>query len=378
MNVYLLATINPHKGIINKIHQMFAKFFWGKSGGVKGKHWVAWDDLFYPFKEGGVGFRSLHDVSKALFAKMWWNFRVTTNSYEELTYGINIVKKDHPVLAKGLGASHVWKMMIQVTEEVEHEILWQVRAETVAFGTELNGVHLQRLIISWWKPTGPVKIQKIFKIVPVVLMWELGKRRNARRRDREMNLYKLFQQCQNTINQFIKQTYPWIQCPVIWDEVVKLLKCYKPKLLHKVVTWNMPNTNWIKCNTDGLSKGNPGIGTYSFCVRDERSDLIFAEAQEIGITTNSMVEATVALRDFTICIFQSSNMLESQLTPLAIESMPISEDEIMQLLIDDKANSKSDYNDYKFDEQDDNVDEHPNKKICNHRHTKQHIDEMEA
>ncbi|KAH0653121.1 hypothetical protein KY289_030799 [Solanum tuberosum] len=49
-----------------------------------------------------------------------------------------------------------------------------------------------------------------------------------------------------------------------------------------------------------------------------------------------------------------------------------------QLLTDDEANSKSDYNDYKFDEQDDNVDEHPNKKICNHRHTKQHIEEMEA
>ncbi|KAH0655771.1 hypothetical protein KY285_030653 [Solanum tuberosum] len=372
MHVYLLATINPPKGIINKIHQMFAKFFWGKSGGMK----------------------------------------------------------DHPVLAKELGASHVWKMMIQVTEEVEHEFWWQVRAETVAFdggtkrfdlevkdfignngwnkdklqsvitedmtnyiiesiklvinyeadcpwcmgntkgeftvkssfkimrkkeeemewlsniwvkglpfkisffhwrvwkrristndnlkrmklkiasgyhcceeykqetmehlfqtsptaqrlwkkfvscaGTELNGVHLQQLIISWWKATGPVKIQKIFKLVLVVLMWELGKRRTARRHDRE--------------------------CPVIWEEEVKLLKCYKPKLLHKAVTWNMPDTNWIKCNTDGSSKGNPGIGTYSFCVRDERSDLIFAEAQEIGITTNNMVEATVALRGQKYCI----------------------------------------------------------------------------
>ncbi|KAG5596087.1 hypothetical protein H5410_037319, partial [Solanum commersonii] len=45
---------------------------------------------------------------------------------------------------------------------------------------------------------------------------------------------------------------------------------------------------------------------------------------------------------------------------------------------DDEANSKSDYNDNKFDEQDGNDDDHPNKKMRNHRHTKQHIEEMEA
>lgn len=71
-------------------------------------------------------------------------------------------------------------------------------------------------------------------------------------------------------------------------------------------------------------------------------------------------------------------MLESQLNPLAIESETISENEIMQLLTDDEANSKSDYNDNKFDEQDGNDDDHPNKKMRNHRHTKQHIEEMEA
>ncbi|WMV38405.1 hypothetical protein MTR67_031790 [Solanum verrucosum] len=75
---------------------------------------------------------------------------------------------------------------------------------------------------------------------------------------------------------------------------------------------------------------------------------------------------------------QSSSMLESQLNPLAIESETISENEIMKLLTDDEANSKSDYNDNKFDEQDGNDDDHPNKKMRNHRHTKQHIEEMEA
>jgi len=39
------------------------------------KHWVAWPDICLPKKEGGLGFKSLFDVSKTLFTKQWWNFR---------------------------------------------------------------------------------------------------------------------------------------------------------------------------------------------------------------------------------------------------------------------------------------------------------------
>lgn len=71
-------------------------------------------------------------------------------------------------------------------------------------------------------------------------------------------------------------------------------------------------------------------------------------------------------------------MFESQLNPLAIESKTISKNEIMQLLTDDGANNKSNYNDNQFDEQDDNDDEYLIKKMCKHRHIKQQIKKMKA
>ncbi|KAH0707237.1 hypothetical protein KY289_012313 [Solanum tuberosum] len=64
----------------------------------------------------------------------------------------------------------------------------------------------------------------------------------------------------------------------------------------------MPEASWFKCNTDGSSRGNPGVNTYAFCVRDERGELVFAEAQEIGISTNNMAEATSVLRGLSFCI----------------------------------------------------------------------------
>ncbi|XP_059310243.1 uncharacterized protein LOC132061439 [Lycium ferocissimum] len=70
MPIYLLSAMNPLKGVINQLHKIFAKFFWSNTAGVKGRHWVAWDKMCLPKDEGGLGFRSLHDIAKALFAKL--------------------------------------------------------------------------------------------------------------------------------------------------------------------------------------------------------------------------------------------------------------------------------------------------------------------
>ncbi|XP_059302291.1 uncharacterized protein LOC132054265 [Lycium ferocissimum] len=65
MPVYLLSATNPLKG--------------SNTTGIKGKHWVAWEKMCLPKEEGGLAFRSLHDISKALFPKLWWNFRTSVS-----------------------------------------------------------------------------------------------------------------------------------------------------------------------------------------------------------------------------------------------------------------------------------------------------------
>lgn len=42
-------------------------------------------------------------------------------------------KKLHPIIAQGYGASHVWRKMTTVREEVEHNIWWQVASGTSSF-----------------------------------------------------------------------------------------------------------------------------------------------------------------------------------------------------------------------------------------------------
>lgn len=90
--IYLLSTMNPPKCVIEQIHQAFAKFFWVGSSLDKKKHRVTWDELCFP-KEV-LGFRYVHEITRALFAKLWWNFRTSVVSY----MGNKYCKKDAPCL----------------------------------------------------------------------------------------------------------------------------------------------------------------------------------------------------------------------------------------------------------------------------------------
>nr|XP_016447547.1 PREDICTED: uncharacterized protein LOC107772562 [Nicotiana tabacum] len=75
MPIHLLSAVNPPNYVINKLHKMLSQFFWSSSVGGTSRHWASWTNLCMPYEEGGIRFRSLHDVAKALFCKLWWIFR---------------------------------------------------------------------------------------------------------------------------------------------------------------------------------------------------------------------------------------------------------------------------------------------------------------
>ena len=70
MCIYLMSAMNPPNGVINQIHKIMTKFLESHRRSKKGKHLIAWETMCLTKSEGGAGFRSMHDVSDALFAKL--------------------------------------------------------------------------------------------------------------------------------------------------------------------------------------------------------------------------------------------------------------------------------------------------------------------
>ena len=52
----------------------------------------------------GIGFRQIHDINKAFFAKIWWNFRVSINSLWADYMWNKYRKKMHPLIIYSSGA----------------------------------------------------------------------------------------------------------------------------------------------------------------------------------------------------------------------------------------------------------------------------------
>ena len=67
----MATTVIPAK-IINKLNALIRKFFWGKVDKQRYMALLAWDKMSAPIMRGGLGFRDLQLMNKAMLLKMLW------------------------------------------------------------------------------------------------------------------------------------------------------------------------------------------------------------------------------------------------------------------------------------------------------------------
>lgn len=103
------------------------------------------------------------------------------------------------------------------------------------------------------------------------------------------------------LQRFAKRKYPWIDVPMEWAEIVQVLEDYRPKQHYLVVKWEIPAQGMIKCNTDGVSRGNLGNSAYGFYPRDDRGVLLYGQADAAGIKTNLQAKIKTVTKAVTYC-----------------------------------------------------------------------------
>ncbi|KAG5591481.1 hypothetical protein H5410_041995 [Solanum commersonii] len=66
--IHVLSTIVPPNCVIKELYMIFAKFFWSNKATGRSKHWASWEKICLSKEKGGLGFRSMFDVSQAMFS----------------------------------------------------------------------------------------------------------------------------------------------------------------------------------------------------------------------------------------------------------------------------------------------------------------------
>nr|XP_016479791.1 PREDICTED: uncharacterized protein LOC107801042 [Nicotiana tabacum] len=194
-------------------------------------------------------------------------------------------------------ASRVWKVFLQ------------------AAGVMVNLVQIHQVIRAWWSANCCAKLRPLFQVAPTFNFWELWKKRNTMKDGvGVVSFNRLVHKLNKTLYYLARVRYPWLpNIPLIWPDMVRYFEGYKPYVITKGVTWQLPYKRWFKCNTDGASRGNPGPGSYDFCVRDNAGDVVFVRAEEIGLSTNIVAEAKAIVEGL-------SYYIQMQLHPLIIET----------------------------------------------------------
>ncbi|KAH0698681.1 hypothetical protein KY284_012896 [Solanum tuberosum] len=149
-----------------------------------------------------------------------------------------------------------------------------------------------------------VETQGITKVraIPAIVLWTIWRRRNAIKHGNNIRYEEMVNQIVGVVRQLIKHKYPWIKrIEWSWPDIISRLGNYKPKLHYLNVTWKPPDNRRIKCNTDGASRGNSGLSSIGYCLRDSRGDLIFAKSRGVGIATNMEAESLAILEALRTC-----------------------------------------------------------------------------
>ncbi|KAM3340710.1 hypothetical protein P3S68_028344 [Capsicum galapagoense] len=180
------------------------------------------------------------------------------------------------------------------------------------------------MVVLWWTKKSTSKLNMIFKAVPAIIMWILWKRRNTIKHDGSTHLNGMVCQVQQVIKKLIKTTYPWIKLKGwTWEEVVDSMGTYRPKLHFQKVLWKKPDVLQLKCNIDGACRGNPGMSSYGFFIRDDTRNLVYARAKGLGMGTNAEAEAIAIKEALDFCYEKDFKNLIIETDSLGLRKMII-------------------------------------------------------
>ncbi|PKU87175.1 Putative ribonuclease H protein [Dendrobium catenatum] len=116
------------KRILHKIEKAARNFIWDKPGGLHELHYISWEKMCRPWKEGGLSIKSVSDITGPLRAKFAWNFLKEEDSllYKSLKarYGPKFWMKSNTAYK-----SVTWKILADGAQSLISITRWKIAAE---------------------------------------------------------------------------------------------------------------------------------------------------------------------------------------------------------------------------------------------------------
>ncbi|KAL0356483.1 UNVERIFIED_CONTAM: putative ribonuclease H protein [Sesamum radiatum] len=291
----------------NELKEIFNKFFWGHLGDQRKLIWSSWDSICYPTEEGGFGVRRIQDVVQSFQLKMWWRFRNQNSLWSHFLLD-KYCKGSHPVTVKpSYIASANWKRMCRNRKEAENHLFWSIGKGELSFclitGLATN-LCTRYSLSTLGTPLQSMRIGKTILGITANFKKFCQQMNDVKHRNKKFNperiIWKVHQHIVTISKTKIAKGLNWKGDRHFAKSIgLDIGSSYKPKL--KIVKWTKPEAGWIKINTDGASKGNPGVAGAGGIARNEEGAVIFAFYETLGEANNSFAEVFGLFKALQIC-----------------------------------------------------------------------------
>ncbi|XP_071917081.1 uncharacterized protein [Coffea arabica] len=171
------------------------------------------------------------------------------------------------------------------------------------YGFNSPGSSLRPRIVGWWLRLHDSEIRRLIdRILPSVVCWQIWKARNkAMFEGVQMRstaiCHDIFSEIQSMMGIHFKQVFRLQSFCQLYDRS----NLSVGRVAYKFVRWETKETGWLIFNTDGCSKGNPGVGGGAGVLRDSTGLSVIAFSAYLGETTSLRAEARALLIGLQSC-----------------------------------------------------------------------------
>ncbi|KAM1011664.1 hypothetical protein ACFX2C_046978 [Malus domestica] len=125
--MYTMCVFRLPVSFCKDIDAAVARFWWAEVDRDRGVHWVKWNDLSRPKKEGGLGFCNLNDFNIALLTKQCWRLIHDQDSLWACVLKARYFPNSSFLEAKkGRKASWAWASLLEGRDLILRDARWQI------------------------------------------------------------------------------------------------------------------------------------------------------------------------------------------------------------------------------------------------------------
>ncbi|XP_070021920.1 uncharacterized protein [Nicotiana sylvestris] len=189
-------------------------------------------------------------------------------------------------------------------------------------GIAVEGLTLHQAIIKCCTTNVCLRLKPVMQALPSCVVWELWKRRNCMKYSDVVITSKVIYQVSSSLQALVKVRKPGMEMvPHKRQDLLVMMENFTPKLKVTKVMWELPSARWLKVNTDGASRGNPGKSSIGFCIRNENGDIVKSVGKQIKETTNTVAEAKDMVEVLRFCRFQQYSHVWLQTNSMLLKTI---------------------------------------------------------